>query len=580
MSAPAAKKSVIINGEKIEFDKTKTILDIAAEKGIYIPTLCHFSEITPTGACRMCLVEVEGQPRPVPACSTAIADGMKISTNTPKIERIRRTLLELIVANHPLDCLYCVRNNDCELQTLAATYGVRDHRYLGAKRSNPQDVTSISLIRDPDKCILCGRCVKVCSEIQTVSAIDFTKRGFQSIVTSAFNKTIDESVCVCCGQCVRVCPTGALKEHSAQAEVLDAIQNPKVMPVAQVAPSISVTIGEEFGIPAGTDVTGKLVTALKRLGFKYVFDSVFSADLTIMEEAHELVERIKGGKTLPMITTCSPGWIKFMEQFFPDLIPHFSTCKSPMSMQGAIIKSAWAKNANVDPKSIYQVAIMPCMAKKYEAARPELVNDGLANTDAVLTTRELVRMIKKAGLDLTKLPDTPYDDPLGESTGAGKIFGVTGGVMEAALRTAYWMVNGKNLDNLNVEAVRGLTGVKKATVQITPDLKVNCVAVSGLGNARKICDEIKNGNPNNYQFIEIMACPGGCINGGGQPRGMKKEILMKRMACLYDLDNHYTVRVSHDNTAVKKLYDTYLKELGSKEAHHLLHTRYYPRVEE
>lgn len=578
------EKLVWINEQEYKLRKSQTILMACKDFGIYIPTLCFLEECTPTGSCRMCVVEVEGMPKPVPACSTPIKEGMKIYTNTPKIAQIRKTIIELLVANHPMDCLYCVRNEDCDLQSLAAMYGVRDHRFWGAKRNNPTDVTSMALIRDPNKCILCGRCVKVCEEIQSVHAIDFTKRGFQTIVASAFNKPIHESNCVLCGQCVRVCPTAALKERSALAEVTDVFNSGELVPVVQVAPSISVTIGEAFGFPAGTDVTMQLVTALRRIGFKYVFDTVFGADLTILEESNELVSRLtsKGKKgVLPLISTCSPGWIKFMEHEFPDLIPHMSTCKSPMSMQGAIIKSFWAKKMNLDPKSIFQVAIMPCMAKKFEANRPDLVNEGIPNTDAVLTTRELIRILKTSGLDIKKLPPSGYDDPLGESTGAGKIFGTTGGVMEAALRTAYWVVNKQNPPDANFNAVRGLDGIKKTSIEITPGVNLNCVAVSGLRNARKICNELRNGNPNGYHFIEIMACPGGCINGGGQPRGINEEALRERMQALYTLDSDvYRVRFSHENKSVKLLYATYLKEIGSKEAHHLLHTRYYPRVEE
>jgi iron-only hydrogenase group A len=572
-----AGKTIYIDNQLIELERTKTILDVARDHGIFIPTLCALNELTPTGSCRMCVVEVEGMPKPVPACSTAVKEGMKIYTNTPKLREIRRCLLELLVANHPLDCLYCVRNGDCELQNLCKIYGIRDRNYLGEKRTNPLDITSMALVRDPDKCILCGRCVRVCSEIQTVHAIDFSKRGFHTIITSAFNRTIHESSCVLCGQCVKVCPTGALKERSNNREVSEVLNNKNIHTVVQVAPSISVTLGEEFGYEPGQDVTPKLVTALRRLGFEAVFDTVFGADLTIMEEANELVKRIKEKKPLPMISTCSPGWIKFMEHEFPDLIRNMSTCKSPMSMEGAIIKSFWANQKGIDPKTICHVAIMPCMAKKFEAERVELVNDGLPNTDIVLTTRELIRLLTTAGIDLKKLPDGEYDNPLGESTGAGKIFGATGGVMEAALRTAYWLVNKKPLNDLDIKVIRGLDGIKKATIEITPDLKLNCVALSGLKNARKICDEIREGNPNNYQFIEIMACPGGCINGGGQPRGMTREILEKRAAALYSLDQKYGKRCSHENESVQKLYATFLKDLGGHEAHHLLHTRYYPR---
>ncbi|WP_371805515.1 NADH-dependent [FeFe] hydrogenase, group A6 [Candidatus Lokiarchaeum ossiferum] len=572
-----ATKTITIDGQTIVLEKTKTILEVAREQGIYIPVLCYLKEVTPTGSCRMCVVEVEGIPRPVPACSTAVSDGMIIKTNTPRIQLIRKTIVELLIANHPMDCLYCVRNGDCELQELAEIYEIRDHQFQGSKRINPLDQTSMALVRDPNKCILCQRCVKVCDEIQSVHAIDLTKRGFESIVTSAFDRTIHESSCVLCGQCVRVCPTGALIERSIQSEVRDNLLNPDVITTVQVAPSISATIGEEFGFAPGTDVSGKLVTALKRMGFDAVFDTVFGADLTIMEEGNELVKRITSNKTLPMISTCCPAWIKFMEQEFPDLIPHMSTCKSPMSMQGAIIKSFWANNTNTDPKKIFQVAIMPCMAKKFERDRTDLVNDGLPNTDAVLTTRELVRSIKRFGIDLAKLPDSDYDDPLGESTGAGKIFGASGGVMEAALRTGYWLVNNKNVEHVEFEAVRGMDSIKKAIIEITPEIKLSCVAVSGLANARKICDELREGNPNNYQFIEIMACPGGCINGGGQPRGLDREVLEQRAKALYSLDDNYSIRFSHENTAVQRLYSNFLKELGSHEAHHLLHTKYYNR---
>ncbi len=570
--------TITIDGKNLTYYEPKRILEIAREQGIYIPVLCYLKEITPTGSCRMCVVEVEGNPRPVPSCSTYISDGMIIKTNTPRIQEIRKTIIELLIANHPMDCLYCVRNQDCELQELAAIYEIRDHVYIGEKRSNPLDQTSMALVRDPNKCILCQRCVKVCDEIQHVHAIDLSKRGFNSIVTSAFDRTIHESSCVLCGQCVRVCPTGALRERSIQDKVEEKILDKNFITTVQVAPSISATIGEEFGFPAGTDVSGKLVTALKRMGFDAVFDTVFGADLTIMEESNELVKRLTQNKTLPMISTCCPAWIKFMEQQYPDLIPHMSTCKSPMSMQGAIIKSHWATQTNTNPKTIYQVAIMPCMAKKFERYRTDLVNDGLPNTDAVLTTRELVRTLKRFGINLATLEDSDYDNPLGESTGAGKIFAAAGGVMEAALRSGYWLVNKKNLENIEIKSIRGLGGTHKAVIEITPEIKINCVTTSGLANAAKICEEIRNGNPNNYHFIEIMACPGGCINGGGQPRGLDRVTLEKRAKAIYNLDKQYEVRFSHENKAVQRLYSTFLKGLGSKEAHHLLHTRYYPRI--
>lgn len=571
---------VFIDGAKYECEEGKTILEVAKKNGIYIPTLCYLEEVTPTGACRLCVVEVEGTPRPQPACVTKVTNGMKVQTNTRKLRRIRRTLLELLIANHPNDCLYCVRSGSCDLQTLSTIYGVRDHRYLGAKRDYPLDVSSMAIVRDPNKCILCERCVKVCDEVQSVHAIDLINRGYKTTVSSAFQKAIHNSNCVLCGQCIRVCPTGALKENSASAEVQDALNNDELVTVVQVAPSISVTIGEEFGLEPGTDVSGKLVTALKRLGFQYVFDTVFGADLTIMEEANEFVKRFLSGKNLPLITSCSPGWIKFLETEFPDLIPNLSTCKSPMSMQSAIIKTYWAKQKNISPKDIYSVAIMPCVAKKFEAERPEMVNDGIQNTDAVLTTRELVRMIRTAGLNLATLPDTPYDDPLGEMTGAGKIFGTSGGVGEAALRTAYWIVNKQNPPNPNFEFARGSDPIKRFSIEIKPGVTVNGVITSGLGNARKICEEIRDGNKNNIHFVEVMACPNGCINGGGQPVGRNLDALTKRMMALYCIDGQMVKRYSHENESVLKLYKEFLGEPGSKTSHHLLHTKYYTRKEE
>ncbi len=576
------EKVAWINERKYNFTEPTTILLAANDLGIKIPTLCYYKDITPTGACRVCVVEVEGIDKPVPSCSTSLKDGMKVHTNTARIREIRRTLLELIVANHPNDCLYCVRNGNCELQELCKIYGIREHKYLGEKRSNPLNLTSDAIVRDPNKCILCERCVKVCDEVQSVSAIDLTERGFKTIISTAFNRPIDSSSCVLCGQCIRVCPTGALKERSANVAVQDAINDKKITTVVQVAPSISVTIGEEFGFPPGKDVTPQLVSALRHLGFDAVFDTVFGADLTIMEEANELVKRLTSkDSTMPMISTCCPAWIKFMETEYPELIPNMSTCKSPMSMQGAIIKNFWANKVGINPSSVYQVAIMPCVAKKFEKQRAELVNDGYPNTDAVLTTRELVRRLRSSGIDLSKMPEEEYDDPMGESTGAGKIFGTTGGVMEAAIRTAYWLVNKRNLEDVDVQSIRGFDGIKKATIEITPEIKVNCVAAHGLANARKICEELLKGNPNNYHFIEIMACPGGCINGGGQPRGIENDTLERRAKCLYDLDkDDYQVRLSHENNSVQRLYSTYLKGLGSKEAHHILHTKYYPRKEE
>ena len=570
---------IMIDGTKYQCLEGQTVLEVATKNGIYIPTLCFLKEISPTGACRLCVVEIEGFSRPQPSCVTKAANGMKVTTNTPRLRKIRKTLLELLIANHPNDCLYCVRSGSCDLQKLAKKYGLRDHRYLGIKREYALDVSSMAIIRDPNKCILCEHCIKVCDEIQSVSAIGLINRGYKTTVSSAFEKTIHDSNCVLCGQCIRVCPTSALKENSASPEVNDALNNEDIISVVQVAPSISVTIGEEFGLPPGTDVSGRLVTALKRLGFKYVFDTVFGADLTIMEEATEFLERFQKNQNLPLITSCSPGWIKFVESEFPNLIPNLSSCKSPMSMQGAIIKSFWAEQMNIPSKKIYLSAIIPCVCEKFEAERPEWSMMVYKTTSAYLTTRELTRILNVAGINLANLPDTPYDSPLGEMTGAGKIFGSSGGVAEAALRTAYWMINKKNPENPNFEFVRGRDPIKRFSIEIKPGVTVNGVVTSGLRNARKICQEIQEGNKNNIHFIEVMACPNGCINGGGQPIGRDIDTLTKRMEALYQLDGQLVKRYSHENESVSRLYKKYLGEPGSKIGHHLLHTKYYPRQE-
>ncbi len=564
-----------INNKSYEVTPGQTILSAARSAGIEIPTLCHMEGMLPSGACRICAVEVEGAPGLVPSCSFPVADGMKIHTHSARAVLARKTIVELLLANHPDDCLYCVRNQDCQLQSLAADLGVRRRRYLGARSRYKEDVSSASIIRDPEKCILCGKCVRVCEEVQGVSAIDFVGRGSAAHIGTAFEEGLNLSSCINCGQCIVVCPTGALREHSHVKDVLAALDDPELMVVAQHAPSVSVSLGEEFGLPLGTDVDGVMVAALRQLGFDRVFDTSFTADLTIMEEGSELVHRIKNGGKLPMITSCSPGWIKFAEQFYPDFLDNISTCKSPQQMMGAVIKSYFAEREGVAPDKIFSVSIMPCTAKKFEAGRPEMMQGEVADVDAVLTTRELAQIIRLRGLELKGLEPEGADTPFGERTTAGKIFGASGGVMEAAVRSAYYLITGEELSNLEVSAVRGLEGCKQAHVQIG-GLTVGVAVASGLKNAAQLLDQVRDGR-SDLHFIEIMTCPGGCIAGGGQPITGKQDAVVKRMKALYGIDATGKVRASHQNESVKRLYDEYLGAPLGEKSHHLLHTHYAKR---
>ncbi len=552
-----------------------TIYAAAKSIGITIPTLCNVEGLTPSGACRICVVEVEGMPGLVPSCSFPVSEGMKIQTHSPRVLLSRKTIVELLLANHPDDCLYCIRNNGCQLQTLAADLGVRRRRYTGERSRYKEDVSSPSVIRDPEKCILCGKCVRVCEEVQQVSAIDFIGRGSAAHIGTAFDEGLNLSSCINCGQCILVCPTGALHEHDHLKGVIDALNDPGRMVVVQHAPSVSVTIGEEFGVPAGNDCDGIMVAALRRLGFNRIFDTSFSADLTIMEEGSELVHRIKTGGKLPMLTSCSPGWIKFAEQYYPDFLENISTCKSPQQMMGAIIKSFFAEREGIDPDKIYSVSIMPCTAKKFEAGRREMLHETHADVDAVLTTRELARLIRMRGLDMKTLEPEGADTPFGERTSAGKIFGASGGVMEAALRSAYFLITGTELEDMNVTAVRGLDGCKEAHVNIG-GLEVGVAVASGLKNAAALLDQVRNGR-NDLHFIEIMTCPGGCIAGGGQPMSTNREAIIKRMQSLYSIDAAEKVRTSHSNESIQRLYKEYLGQPLSEKSHHLLHTHYAKR---
>lgn len=569
--------TLTIDGVEVKTEKGTTILEAARQVGIDIPTLCFLKDINEMGDCRMCIVEVEGRRGFATSCIQTVEEGMKVHTHTPNVLEARHVILDLIISNHAKDCLTCTRSGNCELQALAVKFNVLNVEFPGEMSKHKIDDLSPSIVRDFNKCILCRRCVAACKKVQGVGAIDCINRGFESCISTVGDHSLNDVNCTNCGQCIEACPTGALHEKETINDVWIKLKDPDSYVVVQTAPAVRVALGEEFGMPIGTNVTGKMVTALKRLGFNKVFDTNTGADITIMEEAYELIERLKTNDNLPMITSCSPGWIKYIEMNYPELLPHLSTCKSPHQMFGALIKTYFAKKENIDPKKIYVVSVMPCIAKKYERQRPEMKNDGLFDVDNVITTRELSRMIKQANIEFTTLEDSSFDNPMGEATGAAVIFGTTGGVMEAALRTAQDALTGKCMDKIDFEEVRGEKEIKKATVNIDGnDLKV--VAASGLKNARKILEEIKSGNAD-YQFVEIMACPGGCVMGGGQPiksSKIRREVDVRKLRAdgLYSIDEKSQIRKSHENPVVRKLYEEYLEKPGSYRAHKLLHTHY------
>lgn len=569
-----------IDNLEVRVPEGTTVHDAAQQAGINVPTLCAMTEINHApGACRVCVVEVDGMRNLVASCVYPVSEGMVVRTNTERVQRARRFNVELLLANHPTDCFMCVRNGSCELQKVAERVGIREVRfdYPDLPREGNVDASSPSIVRDSRKCIKCYRCVTVCDEVQTASVLAPSFRGDSVRISPAFNLPLAETNCTNCGQCVMVCPVGALYEHDHISEVWGVLQDPSKHVVVQEAPAIRAALGEEFGLPPGTLVTGKMISALRRLGFDKVFDTNFAADLTIMEEGNELLKRVKEGGKLPMITSCSPGWIKFCEHFYPDLLGNVSTCKSPQQMFGAIAKSYYAEQAGIDPADMVVVSIMPCTAKKYECQRPEMNDSGYQDVDYVLTTRELARMIRQAGFDFVSLPEALYDDPLGEYTGAATIFGATGGVMEAALRTVYAVVAGKDLPDLNVTPVRGLEGVKDAAVNVGDLGEVRIAVAHGLGNARRLLDKVRSGEAD-YHFIEIMACPGGCVAGGGQPIPTTNEIRALRAQALYQDDadvQHY--RQSHENPSIHRIYETFLKEPLGHKSHELLHTHYTQR---
>jgi iron-only hydrogenase group A len=583
-----------INNVAIEVPEGTTILRAAEKAGLRIPTLCYVEGRDPIGACRVCVVEVKGGKTLMPACATPVTADMVVFTNTARVRRARRQVLELILSEHDGNCQICNRNDDCELQELANELSISGIKFQGEKARAHRDESTAALVRDNAKCIKCRRCVTVCSQIQGVGALFPQGRGFKTVIGPAFTRDLGDVACVQCGQCAAVCPVGAITEKSHIEGVWQALEDPKKHVVVQTAPAIRAALGEEFGYDPGTQVTGPMVTALRQLGFDGVFDTNFTADLTIMEEGTELLTRLKKALVdkesvaLPMFTSCSPGWIKFAEYYYPDILPNISTCKSPQQMFGAVAKTYYAHKIGKKPEEIVVVSVMPCTAKKFEAQRPEMNASGVQDVDFVLTTRELARMIKQEGIDFRSLPDGAMDSPLGLSSGAADIFANTGGVMEAALRTAYEIVTGRELpaDNLHVQPVAGLEGIKEASLKVENPLaawsfldgaELKVAVAHGLGNARRLIERVKRGEAS-YHFVEIMTCPGGCIGGGGQPRFTTDEVRLKRIAAIYREDEGKKVRKSHENEEVRQIYREYLGQPLGHKSHHLLHTTYQPRA--
>lgn len=573
--------NIKINGVPLQVEEGTSILDAAKKINIKIPTLCYNPDLHPWAACGICIVRMEGSPKMVRACCTPVSEGMAIVTHDPEIIKVRRTVVELILSNHPNDCLQCPRNGNCELQRLAAEFGIRQVPYQNIVKDLPIDDSNPAIVLNPEKCVRCGRCVKVCQDMQNVWAIEFLGRGINGRIASAADVPLGDSPCIKCGQCAAHCPVGAIYERDDTTKVWAALQNPNVHPVVQIAPAVRVALGEEFGLEPGTIVTKKIYAALRRLGFKTVFDTNFSADLTIMEEGTELVKRLTQGGDIPLITSCCPAWVDYMEKYYTDFIPNFSTAKSPQQMMGAMIKTYWAQKAGVDPAKIFSVSVMPCTAKKWETTRnDDMRSSGYQDVDVSITTRELARMIKQAGIDILNLPDEEADSPLGPYTGAGTIFGATGGVMEAAVRTAYYLVTKKELGDVNFVAARGLKGVKEAEVDLNGK-KIRIAVAHQMGNIAAVLDKIREareaGKEPPYHFIEVMACRGGCIGGGGQPYGCTDEVRAKRIAGIYHDDEKSTYRCSHQNPYIKQVYDEFLGEPNSHKAHKLLHTHYVAR---
>ena len=569
--------TLTINGQTVQAPKNATILEAARSAGIHIPTLCYHPELATEGACRLCVVEASGARTLVASCVYPGAEGMVVKTNTDKVRAARRMVVELLLANHPKDCLACQKSGDCELQNIAADLGLRKIRFEGgARKAHTIDASNPCLVRDQEKCILCGRCIRVCRDVQGMSVYSFAERGFDTIVSTAFEQDLGKVECSYCGQCASVCPTGAIIERDDTEKVWSAINDPDKIVIVQTAPAVRVALGEELGMEPGSVVTGKMVAALRNLGFDKIFDTNFSADLTIMEEGHEFLHRLTNGGVLPMITSCSPGWVNMIELKYPELLPHLSSAQSPPQMFGAIAKTYYAEKAGIDPSKIICVSVMPCTAKKAEAARPEMNASGYRDVDIVITTRELGRMIREAGLDFKHLPEDSYDSPLGAGTGAAVIFGTTGGVMEAALRTVADVLTGEDLKAVDYNDVRGMEQTREAELTVAGNT-VKISVVHTLASAKKMLDRVRAGEAD-YQFIEVMACPGGCIGGGGQPIPVNAEIRKARRDGLFVCDSANELRKSHENPEIKELYNTWLgKPLGEK-AHSLLHTHYHHQV--
>ena len=584
-----------VNGIAVQVAEGATVLEAAKKANVKIPTLCYNPDLAPWAACGICVVRVEGSNKMLRSCCTPVTENMSVVTNDAELVSIRKTVIELILSTHPDDCLACPRNQDCELQTLAQEFGIREQSFPKRLRDLPIDDTTGSIILNPEKCIRCGRCVTVCQQMQNVWAVEFLGRGESTRIAPAADVKLGESPCIRCGQCSAHCPVGAIYENDQTQVVWDALMKtgPEAKTcVVQIAPAVRVALGEAFGLPAGTDVTKKIYTAFRRMGFDAIFDTNFSADLTILEEGTEFVKRLtsalKNGlgaatkeRSMPLITSCCPAWVDYMEKYYPDMVPNFSTAKSPQQMMGAMIKTYWAGKAGVDPSKIFSVSIMPCTAKKFETHRDEtMYASGFQDVDIALTTRELARMIKQAGIDLVNLPESEADNPLGPYTGAGAIFGATGGVMEAALRSAYFLVTGEELKDVNFTAVRGISGIKEANVRIA-GIEIRVAVAHQMGNIQQVLDEVRKareeGKDTPWHFIEVMACRGGCIGGGGQPYGATDEIRTKRIRAIYDHDEAKEYRCSHQNPYIKKVYEEFLEAPGSHKAHQLLHTHYTER---
>ncbi len=569
--------TLTINGIEVTAPKGVTVLEAARLAGIYIPTLCHHPDLKPEGACRLCICEVSGAKGLVASCCYPAAEGMVVKTNTSKVRQARRMVMELLLENHPKDCLACPKNEDCELQRMAADLSVRTRRFEGGDHKiHTIDDSNPCLVRDQDKCILCGRCIRVCRDIQKMNVYSYARRGFDAMVSTAFEQDLSNVACTYCGQCASLCPTAAIREKDDTERVRAAIYDENKIVVCQIAPAVRVSLGEELGMEPGSIVTGKMVSALKTLGFDKVFDTDFSADLTIMEEGYEFLHRLEHGGVLPMITSCSPGWVNMCELKYPDLLDHLSTAKSPQGMFGAIIKTYWAETAKVDPANIVSVSIMPCTAKKAECLRPQLRASGYQDVDISITTRELGRMLREEGINFDSLPESEFDNPLGIGSSAGVIFGTSGGVMEAALRTVADVLSGEELKTIEYTAVRGLYQTKEATVNLA-GRKIRVAVCNSLGAAQEIMDRIRAGE-REYDFIEIMACPGGCIGGGGQPVPTNMAIKKKRMEALYRIDDGSRLRKSHENPMIQILYRKWLGEPLGEKSHHLLHTTYAAQV--